>query len=241
MVLNGSVRARLTSSVESGEPARGLPGSRTISSTAGVARTSVVAANPASGLIVEVVIRGRARTVILRAHAPTIGPFCSDACSMFARTSRYAPSVRGTRRSPQTRAAVQNGRSRHVPASLGTVAEIKIEPSSGLLIRGFGVQVPGGAPVLTWGFTAPGLFPCVRSVPMFAPCLLARTDPAIRGLSKAGHPAPDAEAFAAKPRRLVRPTPPRTHWTNGLDLPRWHREHTRSLYGDAVTLSATCW
>jgi hypothetical protein len=28
--------------------------------------------------------------------------------------------------------------------------------ASGLLIRGFGVQVPGGAPVLTWGFTAPG-------------------------------------------------------------------------------------
>ena len=29
--------------------------------------------------------------------------------------------------------------------------------SSGLLIRGFGVRVPGGAPVLTWGFVVPGL------------------------------------------------------------------------------------
>jgi hypothetical protein len=63
--------------------------------------------------------------------------------------------------------------------------------SSGLLIRGFGVQVPGGAPVLTWGFIAPGHFLCVRFVPMFAPCLLACTDRAIRGLSKTAHPAPD--------------------------------------------------
>jgi hypothetical protein len=33
----------------------------------------------------------------------------------------------------------------------------KVPLSSGLLIRGFGVQVPGGAPVLTWGYTTPGL------------------------------------------------------------------------------------
>ena len=39
--------------------------------------------------------------------------------------------------------------------------------SSGLLIRGFGVRVPGGAPVLTWGFIAPGHF-CVRFVPVGA-------------------------------------------------------------------------
>src|SRR6185437_1387362 len=59
---------------------------------------------------------------------------------------------------------------------------------SGLLIRGFGVQVPGGAPGLTWGFTTPGHFLCVRFVLMFAPCLLGRTDPAIRGLSKTAPP-----------------------------------------------------
>jgi hypothetical protein len=29
--------------------------------------------------------------------------------------------------------------------------------SSGLLIRGFGVRVPGGAPVLTWSYVTPGL------------------------------------------------------------------------------------
>ena len=59
---------------------------------------------------------------------------------------------------------------------------------SGLLIRGFGVQVPGGAPVLTWGFIKLGhLF-----VSVLSSCLLGRTDPAIRRLSKTARPAPDA-------------------------------------------------
>jgi hypothetical protein len=51
--------------------------------------------------------------------------------------------------------------------------------------RGFGVQVPGGAPSLTWDFITSSHF-CVR----FAPWLLARTDPPIRGLSKTGRQAP---------------------------------------------------
>jgi hypothetical protein len=63
--------------------------------------------------------------------------------------------------------------------------------NSGLLICGFGVQVPGGAPILTWGFAAPGHFSCARFAPMFAPCLLVSSDPAIRGLSKRTRPAPD--------------------------------------------------
>jgi hypothetical protein len=37
---------------------------------------------------------------------------------------------------------------------------------------------------LAWGFIAPGHFLCVRFVPVVAPWLLARTDPAIRVLSK---------------------------------------------------------
>ena len=41
---------------------------------------------------------------------------------------------------------------------------------SALIIRGFGVQVPGGAPVLTWDFTIPGQFCYVRFVSIFAPC-----------------------------------------------------------------------
>ena len=54
--------------------------------------------------------------------------------------------------------------SRQFLASLDTRPERRIEQSSGLLICGFGVQVPAGAPILTWGFTAPGHFLCVRFV-----------------------------------------------------------------------------
>jgi hypothetical protein len=43
-----------------------------------------------------------------------------------------------------------------------------IEQDVGLLICGFGVQVPGGAPVLNWGFTAPGDFLCARFVSVVA-------------------------------------------------------------------------
>jgi hypothetical protein len=38
-----------------------------------------------------------------------------------------------------------------------------MEHSSGLLIRGFGVQVPGGAPGLTWGFATPSRFYVLRA------------------------------------------------------------------------------
>jgi hypothetical protein len=56
---------------------------------------------------------------------------------------------------------------------------------------------------------------------MFAPCLLARTDPAIRGLSKTARPVPDAGARAPGPRRLVWPTPaPRL-------LDQWSRPSVR--------------
>ncbi len=103
--------------------------------------------------------------------------------------------------------------------------------SSRLLICGFGVQVPGGAPDppgLAWGFIAPGHFLCVRFVPMVAPWLLARTDPAIRVLSKTAYPAPDAGTITPDRRRHVRPTPPQAHQTNGLDLPRGHRQRAWS-------------
>ena len=102
-------------------------------------------------------------------------PVRIDARSMFARTSRHTPAARGIRRPPRIRATAQNGKSRQVPASLGISSGRRTELSSGLLIRGFGVQVPGGAPVLTWGFTASGNFLCpfcpdFRAV--LAPCLL---------------------------------------------------------------------
>jgi hypothetical protein len=60
---------------------------------------------------------------------------------------------------------------------------------------------------------------------MFAPCLLERTDPAIRGLSKTGRRAPDPGSHAPGPRRHARPTPIQAHQTNGLDL-RGLRRHS---------------
>ncbi len=119
-------------------------------------------------------------------------PFGTDGCSMFARMPRYAPAASGIRSTARMRAAGQNGSSRHVPALLDSSSRRIIELNSGLLIRGFGVQVPGGALVMTWGFTTPGHFFRVRFVHMFASRLLARTDPAIRGLSKTGRAAPEA-------------------------------------------------
>src|SRR6266704_3318778 len=67
-------------------------------------------------------------------------------CSMFARMSRYGPVAADTTRHPHSWSAVQSGRSRHASAQNDTRWRSKIEQSSGLLIRGFGVRVPGGAP-----------------------------------------------------------------------------------------------
>jgi hypothetical protein len=77
---------------------------------------------------------------------------------MFARMPRYAPAASGIRSAPRIPTTGQNGSSRHVPASSGTRPEWKMRTKQRLLIRGFGVQVPGAAPVLTWGFIAPGRF-----------------------------------------------------------------------------------
>jgi len=71
-------------------------------------------------------------------------------------TSRYAPAAPGIRSPPRIRATAQNSRPRHESSSHDTRSERRIEQSSGLLICGFGVQVPGGAPILTWGFTVSG-------------------------------------------------------------------------------------
>jgi hypothetical protein len=42
---------------------------------------------------------------------------------------------------------------------LSAQAERSLRPSRPLLIRGFGVRVPGGAPVLTWGFSGVKRYP----------------------------------------------------------------------------------
>jgi hypothetical protein len=96
--------------------------------------------------------------------------------SMFARMSRYAPAASGIRSVPREQAAGQNGRPRQVSVSFVTKSGRIIELSSRLLIRGFGVQVPDGTPVLTWGFTAPGhFFVSVLSPWLLRGCSCART------------------------------------------------------------------
>jgi hypothetical protein len=87
---------------------------------------------------------------------------------MFARTPRYGPAGRGTHVTSARGVAVQLRMSQHSRDS----SFQKSASEQRILIRGFGVQVPGGAPGLTWGFTTPGHFLCVRFVHMFAPCLL---------------------------------------------------------------------
>jgi len=144
-------------------------------------------------------------------------PIRIDVCSMFARMPRYGPAQPGTRSATRMRATGQNGSSRHVLALFNSSSRRINEQSSGLLIRGFGVQVPGGAPVLTWGFTTPGLSFDVRFVPMFAPYLLGRTGPAIGGLSKTARPAPDPGTGAPR----IGPLPPPDTDMSSLD--HWSR------------------
>jgi hypothetical protein len=97
-------------------------------------------------------------------------PMTTDVCSMFARMSRYAPAASGTRCELRIPSTGQNGSSRHMSARSGTRSGEKFETSSGLLICGFGVRVPGGAPIPTWDYTTLGHFLYVRFVPMLAPC-----------------------------------------------------------------------
>jgi hypothetical protein len=65
--------------------------------------------------------------------------------------------------------------------------------SSGLLIRGFGVRVPGGAPVLTWCYTRSGSL--VKAVS--GPCLLVSPDL-----------VPQAALVGLAPARSARPSVP---------------------------------
>jgi hypothetical protein len=103
-------------------------------------------------------------------------PVHADACSMFARMPRDGPAPPGIRSAARMRATGQNGSSRHVLALFDSSSRRIIELSSGLLIRGFGVQVPGVVPVLTWGFIALGHFfmcpVCPDYLPVLAPCSL---------------------------------------------------------------------
>jgi hypothetical protein len=86
-------------------------------------------------------------------------PVRTDVCSMFARMLRYAPAASGIRSATRMRATGQNGSSRHVLVLFVSSSTRINEQTSGLLIRGFGVRVPGGAPMWSSRF---GLFPLER-------------------------------------------------------------------------------
>jgi hypothetical protein len=68
---------------------------------------------------------------------------------MVARMPRYGLAASGTRSAQRIPATVQNGSSRHVLAFFDSSSTRINEHRSGLLIRGFGVRVPGGAPGLS--------------------------------------------------------------------------------------------
>ena len=80
-------------------------------------------------------------------------------CSMFARMPRYGPAPPGIRSEVLMRANGQDDSSRHVLASFDSSSRRISEQSSRLLIRGFGVQVPGCAPGLIRPFK--GLILCI--------------------------------------------------------------------------------
>ncbi len=115
-------------------------------------------------------------------------PVPADGCSMLARMPRYVPAASGIRSPPRIPATGRNGSSRHMLPLLDSRLLRRIECRSGLLIRGFGVQVPGGAPGLTWGFITPGHF-CAPGLPGFrgrARSLLARRSDVDGGSARPG-------------------------------------------------------
>ena len=100
---------------------------------------------------------------------------------MFARMPRYTPAPPGIRSTARMRATGQNGSSRHMLALFDSSSKMIFKQSSGLLICGFGVQVPGGAPILTWEYAHSGSPRAGRFGAMFAPRLLVSPRPSPTG------------------------------------------------------------
>src|SRR5207245_206955 len=88
-------------------------------------------------------------------------------------------------------------------AQVRTLVTAPERQSSGLLIRGFGVQVPGGAPALTWAYTRFGRPRGGRFGAMFAPRLLVSPDLVPRAVL--GGLAPARSARPGVPSRPQRP------------------------------------
>jgi hypothetical protein len=134
--------------------------------------------------------------------APTVAPRLLG-CPGTPRQHPVSAVPRGYRR-PDKMAAPGTCRYRSTPGQHGI-----FEQSSGLLIRGFGVQVPGGAPVLTWGFTAPGHHFMRPFGPLGCSVVARAHGPSNPGPVKTARPAPDAEAFARSRAVFGRSAPPR--------------------------------
>ena len=106
---------------------------------------------------------------------------------MFARTPRYTPARPGIHSTAQMRATGQNDSSRHILVLLDSSSKRINEQSSGLLIRGFGVQVPGGAPARTdLGFYRPRSFFICPICPHVGSVLARELGPGRGGLVKSG-------------------------------------------------------
>jgi hypothetical protein len=155
---------------------------------------------------------------------------------MFARMPRYAPAASGIRSATRMRATGQNGSSRHMLVLYNSSSRRISEQVSELLIRGFGVQVPGGAPSLTWGFIVPGHFyMSVLSPWLLRGCSRARTQQS--GLVKNGPPgarcggirpgtAPSRTAGAA-PGRLGQWSRPSARAPGVCPSPRYRCRHAQ--------------
>jgi hypothetical protein len=130
-----------------------------------------------------------------RSHAPHAmaywyRPARTDVCSMFARMPRYALAPSGSRSAARMRAAGQTGSSRHVLALLDSSSRRINEQSSGLLIRGFGVRVSGGAPVSDLGFCRFRSFFMCPFCPHAGSVLARESRPGRGGLVRNGHNRP---------------------------------------------------
>jgi hypothetical protein len=139
-----------------------------------------------------------ARPSLRRPRPQWSRPVRIDVCSVFARMSRDAPALLGICSAARMRAAGRSGSSWHVLALFDSSSRRISEQSSGLLIRGFGVRVPGGAPALTWGFWRSRSFLCVRFVPMLAPCSLVSLDLVGAGLSTLARSGPRCSKLAGQ-------------------------------------------
>jgi hypothetical protein len=95
---------------------------------------------------------------------------------LFARCLLGCP---GTTRQHPASGGTETGQVAHSPVFTGTQSTDLIAEQR-TLNRGFGVQVPDGAPVLTWGYASSGLPREGRFGAMFAPRLLVSPDLVVR-------------------------------------------------------------